>query len=256
MMNILQLQNIGKSYLGNRGNKKILDNINLSIGKDEMISIIGNSGSGKTTLLSIIAGLVTPSQGKVIWRGEKGFQECVGEGFVFQDYSLLPWLNVIENVLLAVDQTKGVWSKSQRREYAFSFVEKVGLQDAAKKMPSELSGGMQQRVSLARALSANPKILLLDEPLSALDALTRSRLQREIIQICTAEKKTMLLITNSVEEAIKMSNRILTLIPSPASTLGKEFTTTVLGNSMDSISLEDEITNYLKSKIGRPICKQ
>ncbi len=219
----LELKNVSKSYgLGNAKNV-VLNNINLRIKPGEFIAIVGFSGSGKTTLISAIAGLIQADSGDVLKQGKTISAPGPDRGVVFQNYSLMPWLTVYENVALAVNEIFKDWPKAQRQAHTEKYVKMVNLSAARDKKPAELSGGMRQRVNVARALAANPDILLLDEPLSALDALTRGMLQDEILQIWEQEKKTVILITNDVDEAIYMADRVIPLNPGPNATLGPDF---------------------------------
>ena len=218
-MSHLELRNVSKSY----GGTEVLSDINLSIEEGEFVALIGFSGSGKTTLISILAGLVQPDGGEVRMRGAPAGSAGPDRGVVFQSYSLMPWLTVFENVALAVDTVFEKETKQQRRERTEKYVRMVGLGHATDRRPAELSGGMRQRVAVARALAINPEFLLLDEPLSALDALTRGKLQDEIESIWREEKKTVVLVTNDVDEALLLADRIIPLNPGPRATLGPEF---------------------------------
>jgi len=250
---ILELKNVTKSY--GQGNAKtvVLDNINLKIKPGEFIAIVGFSGSGKTTLISTIAGLIEADSGEVLKQGVAIKAPGPDRGVVFQNYSLMPWLTVYENVALAVDQIFKDWTASERKAHTEKYVKMVNLAAARDKKPAELSGGMRQRVNVARALSANPDILLLDEPLSALDALTRGMLQDEILQIWEQEKKTVILITNDVDEAIYMADRVITLNPGPNATFGPDFIVNIerprnrteLNHNESFKSYRAEITQYL-----------
>ena len=219
----LELKNISKSYGDGSSVTPVLNNINLDIREGEFIAIVGFSGSGKTTLISTIAGLIQPDQGNVLKHGKCINAPGPDRGVVFQNYSLMPWLTVYENVALAVDEIFKNWPADQRKAHTEKYVKMVNLGAAMNKKPAELSGGMRQRVNVARALAANPDVLLLDEPLSALDALTRGMLQDEILQIWEQEKKTVILITNDVDEAIYMADRVIPLNPGPNATLGPDF---------------------------------
>ena len=203
--------------------RDILRNVDLSVAEGEFIAIVGFSGSGKTTLINTIAGLTTPDSGEVLLKGEPITGPGPDRGLVFQSYSLMPWLTVEGNVALAVDQVFRTSSRADRRARVRKYVEMVGLGHAIDRLPSELSGGMRQRVAVARALAMSPEILLLDEPLSALDALTRAKLQDEIEQIWEQDKRTVVLITNDVDEAILLADRIIPLLPGPNARLGQEF---------------------------------
>ncbi|MDI1229736.1 MAG: ABC transporter ATP-binding protein, partial [Methylobacter sp.] len=246
---LLELKAVCKSY----GAASILNNINLSIKAGEFVAIVGFSGSGKTTLISTIAGLIKADSGEVLKQGSPITSPGPDRGVVFQNYSLMPWLTVFENVALAVDQIFKHWPADQRRAHTEKYVRMVNLGAAMAKKPAELSGGMRQRVNVARALAASPDILLLDEPLSALDALTRGNLQDEILQIWEQEKKTVILITNDVDEAIYMADRIIPLNPGPDATFGPDFPVnierprdrTALNHNPEFKRLRAEITRYL-----------
>lgn len=218
-MSILSLNGVSKSY----GAETILSDINLEVEDGEFIAIVGFSGSGKTTLMNILAGLEAPDSGIAAFRGAPIDGPGQERGLVFQSYSLMPWLTVAGNVALAVDAVHKRKSKAERRDIAAKYIGMVGLDHAVDRRPAELSGGMRQRVSVARALAMQPEVLLLDEPLSALDALTRANLQDEIAHINQVEKKTIILITNDVDEAILLADRIVPLNPGPNATFGPEF---------------------------------
>lgn len=247
----LQLKNVCKSYGEGKGITPVLKNINLDIEEGEFIAIVGFSGSGKTTLISTIAGLIEADSGEVLKQGRPikgpGSDRCV----VFQNYSLLPWLTVFENVALAVDQRFKDWSADRRKAHTEKYVRMVNLGAAITKKPAELSGGMRQRVNVARALSANPDILLLDEPLSALDALTRGKLQDEILAIWQAEKKTVILITNDVDEAIYMADRVIALNPGPGATFGPSFKIPLARPRGRAALNHDETFKKLRAEITR-----
>ncbi|REE05621.1 ABC transporter ATP-binding protein [Marinoscillum furvescens] len=222
-MPILELKNVSKSFGSGSSLIEVLSDINLSVNEGEFVAIVGFSGSGKTTLINLINGLLFPDQGEVLLHGSPVEGPGPDRGVIFQNYSLLPWLSVYSNVKLAVDEVFPKLSKKERDEHIKKYIDMVNLTPALDKKPSELSGGMRQRVSVARALAMNPEILLMDEPLSALDALTRGSLQEEIIKIWNQDKKTAILITNDVDEGILMADRIIPLTPGPKATLGPEF---------------------------------
>jgi nitrate/nitrite transport system ATP-binding protein len=222
-MPILELKGVAKSY----GATTVLKNIDLAIEDGEFIAIVGFSGSGKTTLVSLMAGLTAPDQGSITLRGQPVTDPGSDRGVVFQSYSLMPWLTVEGNVALAVDATMRGASKAERKAAVQKYVGMVGLSHATDRRPAELSGGMRQRVAVARALAMRPEILLLDEPLSALDALTRAKLQDEIEAIWSGDKKTVVLITNDVDEALLLADRIIPLNPGPGATLGPAFKVTL-----------------------------
>lgn len=253
MAPILQLSGISKHFGEGAKRVDILDNINLDVEDGEFVAILGFSGAGKTTLISLMAGLSEPDRGGVIYRGREIDGPGPERGVVFQSYSLMPWLSVSGNVDLAVNAVHKTRSRAERLELRKRYVEMVGLGHAADRRPAELSGGMRQRVAVARALAMRPEILLLDEPLSALDALTRSKLQDEFAQISEAEKKTIILITNDVDEAILLADRVIPLTPGPAATLGPDFRVDIerprdraaLNGDDRFITLRREITEYL-----------
>ena len=219
-MSLLELRNVSKSFSG----ACVLKDIKLSIAKGEFVAIVGFSGAGKTTLISLIAGLLKPDTGTVMLDGQVVDGPGPDRGMVFQNYSLLPWLTVFENISLAVDEVFGEWNGAKRREHVERYIQMVNLSPARDKRPAELSGGMRQRVSVARALAIEPQILLLDEPLSALDALTRATLQDEISRIREETHKTVVLITNDPDEGIYLADRIIPLTAGPGATLGPSFT--------------------------------
>lgn len=248
-MSILSLNNVAKSY----GETPILTNITLDVKEGEFIAIVGFSGSGKTTLMNILAGLETPDRGEATYRGKAIKEPGQERGLVFQSYSLMPWLTVTGNVMLAVDAVHGGKSRAERRALARKYIDMVGLSHAMDRRPAELSGGMRQRVSVARALAMQPEILLLDEPLSALDALTRANLQDEIAHINQVEKKTIILITNDVDEAILLADRIIPLNPGPNATFGPDFEVniprprerTAMNHDPAFKKLRADVTSYL-----------
>jgi nitrate/nitrite transport system ATP-binding protein len=250
---LVELKNVSKSYGEGKQKTTILNDINLSIRAGEFIAIVGFSGSGKTTLISALAGLIQPDSGVLLKEGKPITEPGPDRGVVFQNYSLMPWLTVFENVALAVNEIFKNWSSEKRKAHTEKYVRMVNLGAAMDKKPAELSGGMRQRVNVARALAANPDILLLDEPLSALDALTRGNLQDEILQIWEKDKKTVILITNDVDEAIYMADRVIPLNPGPNATFGPEFVIdierprdrTALNHNPKFKQLRADITQYL-----------
>ena len=222
-MSILSLQNVNKSYGDGKNRSEILSDINLEVKEGEFIAILGFSGSGKTTLMNILAGLEKPDSGRAEFKGEEITAPGPERGLVFQSYSLMPWLSVRANVALAADAVHKGMSRADKTALVNKYIDMVGLNHAADRKPAELSGGMRQRVAVARALAMQPEVLLLDEPLSALDALTRANLQDEIERISQVEKKTIILITNDVDEAILLADRIIPLNPGPKASLGPDF---------------------------------
>ncbi|GFE80849.1 hypothetical protein GCM10011487_28490 [Steroidobacter agaridevorans] len=258
-MSFLQLKGVSKNYGSGEQQAEVLSDVNLSIDEGEFVAIVGFSGSGKTTLISTIAGLIQPDAGEVLFQGRPVTGPAPDRGVVFQNYSLLPWLTVQSNVALAVDSVFPKWSTEQRHAHVRKYIEMVGLTHAVERRPAELSGGMRQRVAVARALAMDPKVLLLDEPLSALDALTRSRLQDEIEAIWERQRKTVILVTNDVDEALLLADRIIALEPGPRATLGREFKVD-LPRPRDRMAVNDDgsyrklraqISQYLMSLSGQ-----
>jgi nitrate/nitrite transport system ATP-binding protein len=219
-MSFLVLEGVSKGYVTHGSHTPVLADIDLRIEQGEFVAIAGYSGAGKTTLISLIAGLLEPDRGTILFQGRRISGPGPDRGVVFQNYSLLPWLTAHENIRLAVDQVFREWPQARRNAHTERYIELVRLAGAAWKRPGELSGGMRQRVALARALAMEPGILLLDEPLSALDALTRATLQDEIERICCEERRTIVLITNDVDEGILLADRLIPLTAGPGATLG------------------------------------
>ncbi|KGM86459.1 ABC-type nitrate/sulfonate/bicarbonate transport system, ATPase component [Roseovarius mucosus DSM 17069] len=224
-MGILTLDKVSQSYGTGAHASHVLNDINLDVQEGEFLVLLGFSGTGKTTLINLMAGLETPAKGKVTFKGAPITEPAPERGVIFQNYSLMPWLTVNGNVRLAVDTVFPGLSKAEKAEKVAHYIKMVGLSHAATRRPAELSGGMRQRVNVARALAMNPEMLLLDEPLSALDALTRANLADEIEGIWQADRKTCVLITNDVDEAIILADRIIAL--NPDGTLGTEFKVTI-----------------------------
>ena len=219
-MSFLDLKQLSRSFGGGHGKVEVLRDVNLEVGEGEFVAIVGYSGAGKTTLISLMAGLLMPDRGRALCNGATITGPGRERAIVFQNYSLLPWLSVFDNIRLAVDQTFPDWSPRRRAEHINHFIAMVNLTAARDKKPPQLSGGMRQRVSVARALAMDPSVLLLDEPLSALDALTRATLQDEIGRIWRENRKTVVLITNDVDEGILLADRIVPLSAGPGATLG------------------------------------
>ena len=219
-MPLLELKDVSQGFGPPNQRVEVLRDVNLTIEPGEFVAIVGFSGAGKTTLISLIAGLLRPDSGSVRLNGREVVRPGPDRGVVFQNYSLLPWLTVFENVLLAVDSVFPQWDRAKKHAHVERFISLVNLSPARDKRPGQLSGGMRQRVSVARALAMDPEILLLDEPLSALDALTRATLQDEIERIWEQDRKTVLLITNDVDEGLLLADRIIPLSAGPRATLG------------------------------------
>lgn len=219
MGHFLEISDVTKTFDTPRGPFTALQHCTLPIERGEFVSLIGHSGCGKSTLLSIVAGLTRATTGGVILEGREVTSPGPDRGMVFQQHALLPWLSAHDNVLLAVEEVFPSLSRQEQKERVMNFLEMVGLSAAAHKHPAELSGGMCQRVGIARALSMRPKMLLLDEPFGALDALTRGRLQDEVLRIWQKHGQTVLMVTHDVDEAILLSDRIALMTNGPAATI-------------------------------------
>ena len=217
----LQLHRVRMVFETKKGSFCALENVDLEIGAGEFVSLIGHSGCGKSTVLNIVAGLLKPTDGALILAEREITGPGPDRGVVFQNHSLLPWLTAYENVHIAVERVFGAAeSRAQLKARTTRSLELVGLAQAANKHPHEISGGMKQRVGIARALSMEPKVLLLDEPFGALDALTRARLQDELMRIVAATGSTVLMVTHDVDEAVLLSDRVVMMTNGPAATIG------------------------------------
>ena len=226
----IEIQDVAQSFKTKKGLFSALRDINLTVAKGEFVTLIGHSGCGKSTLLNLIAGLTMPTEGTLLCAN----REIAGPGperaVVFQNHSLLPWLTCFENVYLGVERVFGAASKStgalsenkaQLKDRTDAALAMVGLTPAAQKRPGEISGGMKQRVGIARALAMEPKVLLMDEPFGALDALTRAKLQDELLDIVARTKSTVVMVTHDVDEAVLLSDKIVMLTNGPAATIGE-----------------------------------
>ena len=222
MEKFVQIERVGQTFDTKKGKFVALRDIDLGIEKGEFIALIGHSGCGKSTLLNLIAGLTKPTTGVLLCDGREIAGPGPERGVVFQNHSLLPWLTCFENVYLAVERVFGQKEGKQKlKARTQAAIELVGLGHAAQKFPNEISGGMKQRVGIARALSMEPKVLLMDEPFGALDALTRAKLQDELMRICDATKATVVMVTHDVDEAVLLSDRIVMMTNGPAATIGE-----------------------------------
>ena len=219
-MAFLEVRGLEKSYVTRRGTTRVLGGVDLAVDEGEFVAVVGYSGSGKTTLISLLAGLLDPDGGQMTLDGAPVAGPGPERGIVFQQYSLLPWMTVRENIALAVDAVNADTSAAERRRLTDELIALVGLTPARDKRPRELSGGMRQRVAVARGLGMAPKLLLMDEPFSALDALTRATLQDELMRIWGERRCTVILITNDVDEAILLADRIYPMTPGPGAVLG------------------------------------
>ena len=207
----LQVENLGKAY----GAEPVFEGVNFSLSEGEFVCIIGHSGCGKTTILNALAGLETASTGHVFMDGREVVAPGLDRGVVFQGHALMPWLSVRDNIAFAVRSKWPQWPRAQVASHVEKYVELVGLGAALDKKPSQLSGGMKQRVGIARAFAIEPRMLLLDEPFGALDALTRGTIQDELLRICAQTRQTVFMITHDVDEAILLADRILLMSNGP-----------------------------------------
>lgn len=219
---IIRVQNVSQSFPTAKGAFLALDNVSFDIAQGETVSLIGHSGCGKSTLLNLIAGLSRPTQGVLLCDNQEITGPGPERGVVFQNHSLLPWLTASENVALAVNQVfRGQMSKGEMQAWITHNLELVHMGHAADKRPGEISGGMKQRVGIARALAMKPKVLLMDEPFGALDALTRAHLQDAVMEIQSRLNTTILLITHDVDEAVLLSDRVMMMTNGPSAKVGE-----------------------------------
>jgi len=222
MDKFVSIERVGQTFSTKKGKFVALRDVDLAIRRGEFIALIGHSGCGKSTLLNLIAGLTRPTTGGLLCDGREIGGPGPERAVVFQNHSLLPWLTCFENIYLAVERVFGQKEgKAKLKARTQAAIELVGLAHAAHKYPHEISGGMKQRVGIARALSMEPKVLLMDEPFGALDALTRAKLQDELMKICEATKATVVMVTHDVDEAVLLSDRIVMMTNGPAATIGE-----------------------------------
>ena len=213
---------------GNGGELTVFENASFGVEKGEFVVILGHSGCGKSTIMNILAGLADPSMGAVIMDGQEVKGPSLDRGVVFQNYSLLPWLTTLKNVMFGVKARHPEWTKQQVQNHATKFLAMVGLEgDVIRRMPSQLSGGMRQRVSIARAFANHPKLLLLDEPFGALDALTRGTIQDELLKIWSQTEQTVFMITHDIDEAILLADRILLMTNGPQARVAESVEITI-----------------------------
>jgi nitrate/nitrite transport system ATP-binding protein len=221
-MTYLSIENVGISFTRNGRTNEVLRDVSVKIAKGEFVSLIGHSGCGKSTVLNIVAGLLKASTGVVLLEDREVNSPGPDRAVVFQNHSLLPWLTVRENVSLAVDKVlKHKKSKAERSDWIDHNLALVNMMHAADRRPSEISGGMKQRVGIARALAMEPKVLLLDEPFGALDALTRAHLQDSLMEIHSRLRNSVIMITHDVDEAVLLSDRIVMMTNGPSATIGE-----------------------------------
>ena len=220
----LNAQGLSRTYPGATKNDSpltVFDNVSFGVAKGEFICVIGHSGCGKSTILNILAGLDSASAGAVLMDNREVAGPSLDRGVVFQNYSLLPWMSVLSNIKFAVASRWPSWTKQQVLEHSYKYIEMVGLKGAEHRKPSQLSGGMRQRVSIARAFAIEPKLLLLDEPFGALDALTRGMIQEELMNICEETNQTVFMITHDVDEAILLADRIFLMTNGPHASIAE-----------------------------------
>ncbi|GIX30303.1 MAG: nitrate ABC transporter ATP-binding protein [Porticoccaceae bacterium] len=248
----LEISGVGIEFPTERGPFRALQGVDLKVDKGEFVSLIGHSGCGKSTVLNIVAGLLRPTEGGVILDGREVDEPGPDRAVVFQNHALLPWLSVFDNVLLAVDSVfGGRRSRAWRRQWALHHLELVQMAHARNQMPHEISGGMKQRVGIARALAMEPKVLLMDEPFGALDALTRAHLQDSLMEIQARLNNTVILITHDVDEAVLLSDRIVLMTNGPAATVG-EILRVELPRPRDRLALaEDPRYHRLRQRVLR-----
>ena len=259
----LALEGIGVTFPTANGPFTALRDIDLSIDKGEFVALIGHSGCGKSTLLNIIAGLTRPSRGVVFLDGDVVDKPGTDRAVIFQDHSLLPWLTVEENVRLAVDKTMRGKSRAERREWVMHNLELVQMTHAAGKRPGELSGGMKQRVGIARAIAMSPRVLLMDEPFGALDALTRASLQDAVMAIQAKLNNTVVMITHDVDEAVLLADRVVMMTNGPAATIGEDLAVTLprprnrieTADTADYNHARHEILHFLHQRYSNPVDK-
>jgi len=261
MQKFVSIENVGMKFSTRNGDFVALRDVNLNISQGEFISIIGHSGCGKSTVLNLVAGLYDATDGVLICNNREISGPSPERAVVFQNHSLLPWLTCFDNVYLAVERVfAATESKQKLKDRTHAALALVGLTHAEKKLPHEISGGMKQRVGIARALSMEPKVLLMDEPFGALDALTRSHLQDELMKIMQKAGSTTIMVTHDVDEAVLLSDRIVMMTNGPAATIG-EILEVKLPRPRDRIALADnpeyhhyrsEVLTFLYKKQMRP----
>lgn len=252
-MTMLTLENATYGYGSGNGRHVVFRNANLQIDENEFVAVIGFSGTGKSTLMALLSGLLSPDEGVVRFDGVSDPPPGPRRGMVFQNYSLLPWLTTFANVEMAVRSVFPRMNRKQRAAYVQRFLDLVNLTGSENKRPHELSGGMRQRLSLARTLALEPAVLLLDEPLSALDALTRAVLQDEIVRLWEHDRRTVVMVTNDIDEALLLADRIVPIVPANGAYFGQEFVVDIprprdrssLNFDPDFRELRNAVTSYM-----------
>jgi nitrate/nitrite transport system ATP-binding protein len=247
----LEVRDVSKSFASSNGTREVLNEVNLSVQEGQFVSIVGFTGSGKTTLINILAGLLTPDSGKVEIDGKVARGIPRKTAVVFQNYSLLPWFSALENVRLAVEATFPEWAREKQVAHANRYLEMVGLSAASGRRPSQLSGGMRQRVAIARAFASEPSVLFLDEPFSALDALTRANLQQELARLCSEAGRpvTTIMITNNLDEALLLSDQIVPMTRAPRATLSTAIAVAIPRLRTESQLLHDATALRIRAKV-------
>ncbi|WP_220720672.1 ABC transporter ATP-binding protein [Agarivorans litoreus] len=250
MSQYLEIDHVSIDFPTKNGPFRALNGVDLKIAKGEFVSLIGHSGCGKSTVLNIVAGLYNATEGGVVLEGKEVFQPGPDRAVVFQNHSLLPWLTAYQNVELAVKEVfKGQKSKAEMKDWIEHNLELVHMSHAAHKRPDEISGGMKQRVGIARALAMQPKVLLMDEPFGALDALTRAHLQDSLMEIQQELNNTVIMITHDVDEAVLLSDKIVMMTNGPAATIG-EVLDVKLERPRDRVALaDDQEYNHYRSQV-------
>lgn len=237
----------------------VFDQVTFGVERGEFVSVIGHSGCGKSTILSVIAGLQAPSSGYVYVAGRQVTLPGLDRGVIFQNHSLLPWKSALGNVMFSVRAKHPSWSKQQVREHSMKYLEMVGLDQAASRKPAQLSGGMRQRVGIARAFAIEPQILLMDEPFGALDALTRGTIQDELIAICAETNQTVFMITHDVDEAIYLSDRVLLMSNGPDARVAEQLSVDLprprsrgaLAKQPEFYALRTQLIDFLTERAGQ-----
>jgi nitrate/nitrite transport system ATP-binding protein len=247
----VEVRNVSKSFVSRGKVREVLEGVNLAVDEGEFVSIVGSTGSGKSTLMGILSGLLPPDSGMVSAGGESVRGIPPSAAVVFQNYSLLPWFSALENVRLAVQAAYPEWSRKQQVERATKYLETVGLGSALQKRPSQLSGGMRQRVAIARAFATEPRLLFLDEPFSALDALTRASLQQVLVQLCSEKGNgaTAIMITNNLDEALLLSDRIVPMTRGPRAKLGSPIPVRLARPRSDAQLLHDPAAVRIRAEV-------
>lgn len=245
-MAYLMIDHVSKTFPSHAGDGRvcIFQDVTLKIDQGEFVTVIGHSGCGKSTLLNIIAGLDTPSEGGIILNGKEASGPGLDRMVVFQSFALMPWMTVFDNIAIAVRAAYPDWTKTQVTAHVNKYIQLVGLQGAERRRPAALSGGMKQRVGLARAFSIEPKVLLLDEPFAQIDALTRGTIQEELIQMWNTTRNTVFMVTHDVDEAILLSDRIMLMTNGPPARIAEIVDVTILRPRSRETVIEDP--NYYK----------